>query len=126
VKAAAVVVVGRRGGRRRRRGHGGAEGEAMNTKRRLRTRTTPTAADVTAQHRSQPEFDFDDEAAPAVSVAAPAQPVSRPAPSQPAEAAAAPAQAAAHDASFAHTPIEHDVDTRVPGAGNERRIRFGR
>jgi ribonuclease E len=72
------------------------------------------AGDVTAQHRSQPEFDFDDEAAPTVSVAAPAQSVSRPAPSQPAEAAAAPAQAAAHDASFAHTPIEHDVERVSP------------
>jgi hypothetical protein len=40
--------------------------------------------------------------------------VSRPAPSQPAEAAAAPAQAAAHDAGFAHTPIEHDVERVSP------------
>ena len=67
------------------------------------------AGDVAAQHRSQPEFDFEDEAV------APGVATLQPAPSQPAEAAAAPAQAAAHDAGFAPVPAEHDVE-RTPSA----------
>jgi ribonuclease E len=67
------------------------------------------AGEVAAQHRSQPEFDFEDDAV------APVAATPQPAPSQPAEAAAAPSQAAAHDAGFAPVPSEHDVERTPPG-----------
>jgi ribonuclease E len=49
---------GRRGGRRRRRG--GAEG-AAGTEGGAQEHDEMAAGDVTAAHRSQPEFDFDDD-----------------------------------------------------------------
>ena len=67
------------------------------------------AGAIAAQHRSQPEFDFDDEPAATQAFAR------EPAPSQPAEAAAAPRQAAAHDAAFADAPVEHDVERTPSG-----------
>ncbi|MCC8361529.1 ribonuclease E [Lysobacter sp. A6] len=119
---------GRRGGRRRRRGQGGAEGEVVGEAlEHGDEHDEAEAGDVVAQHRSQPEFDFDDEVAPAASSQPVAsqpvasqpvasQPVvSEPAPMQPAEAAAAPQQAAAHDAAFAETPAEHDVERTPQG-----------
>jgi ribonuclease E len=90
---------GRRGGRRRRRGQGGAEGEAgSEADAQGAMHDDADSGEVVAQHRSQPEFDFEDDFAPA------------PVATQPAEAAAAPQQAAAHDAQFAQAPVEHDVE----------------
>jgi ribonuclease E len=104
---------GRRGGRRRRRGQGGAEGEAMNDATHADEHDDVEAGEgaVVAQHRSQPEFDFDDDTTPVVA----SSPAIEPAPSQPAEAAAAPQQAAAHDAEFAQAPAEHDVERTPSG-----------
>ena len=102
---------GRRGGRRRRRGQGGAEGEVATdgmAQDHEHEHDDMESGDVAAQHRSQPEFDFDDDGAPMVAI-------SEPAPTQPAEAAAAPRQAAAHDAAFAAAPMEHDVERTPSG-----------
>jgi ribonuclease E len=63
---------GRRGGRRRRRG--GAEGVAVGENETHEQDDLHTG-DVTAAHRSQPEFDFDDDEAP-VSVVVPTTPSS--------------------------------------------------
>ncbi|MGO4549814.1 ribonuclease E [Lysobacter sp. 2RAF19] len=90
---------GRRGGRRRRRGQGGAEGEAgTEADAQGAMHDDADTGEVVAQHRSQPEFDFEDDFAPA------------PVATQPAEAAAAPQQAAAREAQFAQAPVEHDVE----------------
>ncbi len=98
---------GRRGGRRRRRGQGGAEGEAGNEgDAQGAMHDDADTGEVAAQHRSQPEFDFEDDFAPA------------PVASQPAEAAAAPQQAAAHEAQFAQAPVEHDVERTPPAETN--------
>ncbi|MUV14810.1 ribonuclease E [Noviluteimonas gilva] len=130
---------GRRGGRRRRRGQGGAEGEgAVEADAQGAEHDDADSGEVVAQHRSQPEFDFEDDFAPA-QVAATNKPApvaqapivlaaavvesnafaqtfdAQPAPTQPAEAAAAPRQAAAHEAEFAQAPVEHDVE-RTPAA----------
>jgi ribonuclease E len=130
---------GRRGGRRRRRGQGGAEGEgAVEADAQGAEHDDAETGEVAAQHRSQPEFDFEDDFAPA-QVATPSKPApvvqapiaqvaavvestsfaqtsdEQPAPTQPAEAAAAPRQAAAHEAEFAQAPVEHDVE-RTPVA----------
>jgi ribonuclease E len=71
---------GRRGGRRRRRGGGEA---AANAETGHEEHDEVLDGDVTAAQRSQPEFDFDDEAmepaAPAVTAAAVHVPVSAPA-----------------------------------------------
>jgi ribonuclease E len=102
---------GRRGGRRRRRGQAGAEGEVANdamAQDHEHDHDDMESGEVAAQHRSQPEFDFDDDGAPLVAT-------SEPAPTQPAEAAAAPRQAAAHDAAFAAAPMEHDVERTPSG-----------
>lgn len=140
---------GRRGGRRRRRGQGGAEGEATNEAlaqdqefdgegESEEAEHDADAGAVAAQHRSQPEFDFDDLAAPAEprkrsappvtvaaaafaapaiapEVAAPEAAMQEPTPSQPAEAAAAPTIAAAHDAVFADAPTDHDIERTPSG-----------
>jgi len=84
---------GRRGGRRRRRGgaEGAAGAEGVGHDEHEQDETL--AGDVTAAHRSQPEFDFDDDDAAAPETAAEAAPVAAapvaamPAPAEPIDTA---------------------------------------
>ncbi|WP_363796851.1 ribonuclease E [Lysobacter firmicutimachus] len=112
---------GRRGGRRRRRGNGeaGAAGEgalqdenAFDDEDEIGGEPVPAPA---AAHRSQPEFDFDDD------VAAPASsPVAAPAPARaapPAAAASVPPAATAGVAAAAASAVTGQVgEAAVPAA----------
>ncbi len=108
---------GRRGGRRRRRGgaEAGATGEA-GSEGLEHEHDDAFAGDVAAAHRSQPEFDFDDEA-PTVVTATPAQvePAAAPATPEETRAKAVPAPVVAiAPAAFAATVLTEAVAEPSP------------